>query len=291
MFKSLRYIFSLFLIFSLTLEAKSLLYKVSSKTSTVYILGSIHLAKPEIYPLAKEITYAYKNSDILVLELDPTSPESVQSIQKAMITEGMYSEGKSLKSELSKKTYVELNKYLNKTGMPLGAMEKMRPWVVVLQLSVVEMMRLGYSPDLGIDQHFLKMAKEESKPIIELETAEQQMALLSKNDKSFQDKLLFYTLKDMKEIEPMLNEMFKGWKSGDANRMDKIMSLSINDSPDLKEMYDDLIIKRNYSMTERVENFLRTKKDYFVVVGAGHVVGEEGIVSLLKKAGNTVTQY
>ena len=277
MLKKFGYFSSLFLIFTLSLEGKSLLYKVSSQTSTVYVLGSIHLAKKEVYPLDEAIEEAYSSSDILVLELDPTSPESMMTIQNTMVSLGMYPKEKTLRTELSRKTYMHLKKYAANTGMPLDKMEKMRPWVVMLQLSVVEMMRLGYSPDLGIDQHFLNKAKHDKKPIIELETAAEQMALLSKDDKKFQDTLLFYTLESMHEIEPMLDLMFGAWKNGDAKTFDKIMSKSINDEPELIEMYDDLITKRNHTMTQRIKSFLTTKKNYFVVVGAGHVVGDEGI--------------
>ncbi|HIC44016.1 MAG TPA: TraB/GumN family protein [Sulfurimonas sp.] len=291
MLKKLGYFFSLLFILSLSLEAKSLLYKVSSKTSTVYILGSIHLAKPELYPLAPEIEKAYRSSDVLVLELDPTSAESSASIQKSMFSLGLYPQGKSLSSQLSSKTYTALKHYAAKTGIQLDQMEGMRPWVVMLQLSVVEMMRLGYSPELGIDQHFLKKAKKDKKSIIELETAQEQMAVLSKDDKDFQDKLLFYTLKDMKELEPILNEMFISWKKGDASSFDEMMSKSIKEDPSLIIIYDDIITKRNYTMTARIEGFLKTKKNYFVVVGSGHVVGKEGIISLLKKHGFTMTQH
>jgi len=291
MLKQLGYIFTLLVIFSFCLEAKSLLYKVSSKTSTVYVLGSIHLAKADIYPLATTIQEAYNTSDVLVLELDPTSQESAKTIQSTMVSLGMYPQGKTLRTELSRKTYMSLKKYAANTGLPLEQMEQMRPWVVMLQLSVVEMMRLGYSPDLGIDQHFLAKAKEDMKPIIELETAQEQMELLAKEDKDFQDKLLFYTLKDMKELEPLLDEMFRAWKLGDARSFDKMMSKSLDDDPSLIGIYDDLITKRNYKMTARVEGFLKTNENYFVVVGSGHVVGKEGIVSLLRKSGYKVTQY
>jgi len=290
MLKNLGYLFSLFLIFSVTAQGKSLLYKVSSETSTVYVLGSIHLAKKEIYPLDEAIQKAYKQSDILVLELDPSSVESTATIQNTMITLGMYPPGKTLKTELSHKTYKRLKKYLANIGMPLDQMEKMKPWVVMLQLSVVEMMRLGYLPELGIDQHFLNKAKQDKKPIVELETAQEQMALLANEDKGFQDKLLFYTLKDMQNIKPMLKEMFQAWQSGDAESFDRMMSVSVDDDPSLEPIVDALITQRNYKMTDRIKGFLQTDKNYFVVVGSGHVVGDEGIVTLLRNDGYKVIQ-
>ena len=290
MLKKYSYVFSLFLIFSLSLEARSLLYKLSSKDSTVYILGSIHLAKQELYPLDKEITQAYKKSDVLVVELDPSSQESILTMQKTMMSSGMYPAGKSLQTELSAKTYSALEGYMSNIGMNVSSVEGMRPWVVMLQLTVTEMMRLGYSPELGVDKHFLDQAKAEQKLVVSLETAEEQMALLSREDRTFQDRLLLYTLESMHELEPMLDDMFRHWQRGDAKAFDKIMSMPLQTDPGLKDIYDDLIIKRNYKMTEKIEGFLKTKKNYFIVVGSGHVVGEEGIISLLKQKGYKLTQ-
>jgi len=290
MFKKYRYLFSLLLIFSLNVDAKSLLYKVTSEDSTVYILGSIHLAKPELYPLDEEIRKAYNKSDVLVVELDPSSAETMHVMQNSILNSGMYPRGKNLKTELSSKTYKLLKEYMQKTGIPLSSMMKMRPWVVMLQLSITEMMRLGYSPELGIDKHFLDQAKAENKRVLSLETAQKQMALLSKDDKQFQDRLLFYTLESMHEMEPMLDKMFSSWKVGEAKAFDKIMSMPLTTDPSLKDIYNDLIIKRNYTMTKKIEHFLKSKKNYFVVVGAGHVVGKEGIISLLKGSSYKVAQ-
>ncbi len=288
--KKYRYIFSLLLVFTFSIEAKSLLYKVSSKNSTVYILGSIHLAKEELYPLDREITNAYNTSDILVVEVDPSSQESVIAMQNTMVASGLYPQGKRLSTELSPGTYDLLKRYTDKVGISLESMQQMKPWVVMLQLTITEMMRLGYSPELGIDKYFLDKASTDGKPVMELETAQEQMALLSKEDQEFQDKLLLYTLESMHEMEPMLDEMFKGWRRGDAKAFDKVMNAPLETDPSLKGIYEDLITKRNYKMTERIEDFLKSNKDYFVVVGSGHVIGEEGIVELLSDRGFSVIQ-
>jgi len=291
MSKKVGYIFSLFILLAFSLDAKSILYKVSSKTSTVYVLGSVHLAKAELYPLAKEIENAYSKSDTLVVELDPSSAESTEVILNTMQTSGMYEEGKTLQTELTPKTYKVLQDYTSSSGIPLDMMEQMRPWVVMLQLTVAELMRLGYSPDMGIDKHFLDDAKLTNKRVLELETAQSQMDLLSKNNKEFQDKLLLYTLESMKELEPMIDDMFNSWINGDAEGFNKIMAIPEGTEQGVKDIYDSLITKRNYKMTDKVEQFLKTRNNYFVVVGAGHVVGKEGIVALLKKRGYKVTQH
>ena len=281
----------LFLLITVSLlDAKSILYKVSSKSNTVYILGSIHLAKPELYPLDKAIEKAYKKSEVLVVELDAQSEESAVKMQTAMLKLGIYPDSKSLKTELNSKTYKQLQEYTTKAGVPLQMLEQMRPWVVMLQLSVVEMLRLGYSPELGIDKHFIDRAKDDKKSILELESIDEQMALLSRDDKEYQDKLLRYTIESMHEIEPMLESMFKSWKKGDAKDIEKTFLLSMKNDTDLDEIYDVLITKRNKKMTKKIVDYLKEEKDYFVVVGAGHVVGKGGIVNLLQNRGYKVSQ-
>jgi uncharacterized protein YbaP (TraB family) len=290
MLKKSRYIFSLLLVFALGLEARSLLYKVSSEQSTVYILGSIHLAKAELYPLDEAIVKAYEKSDVLVVEVDPSSEVSVSMMQEVMSDLGMYPPGMSLKTQLSENTYKSLLSYTKKIGLSIDEMQRMKPWVVMLQLTVTEMMHLGYSPELGIDNYFLDRAKAENKTVAELETAAEQMALLSKDDDAFQDKLLLYTLESMTELEPLLKSMFDSWKNGESDKLEKIISLPLDEDPSNKEIYDELITKRNYKMSEKIEGFLKSDKDYFVVVGSGHVIGKEGIVNLLQRRGFRLIQ-
>lgn len=284
----------LFLLFILlaavSLEAKSLLYKVSGPKNTVYILGSIHLAKPELYPLDSAIEQAYRKSDVLVVELDAESPDSAAKMQQAMATLGRYKKGRTLRSELGRDTYRQLQAYAKTAGLSLEQLEQLRPWVVVLQLSVLEMVRLGYSPDLGIDKHFVDMAKRSNKPIVALETVEEQMALLSREEKAYQEKLLRYTLTSMQQMEPMLSTLFISWRKGDAKTIAKLFVLNMQEDPELKEIYNALIKNRNDRMTEKIMAYLKTDSDYFVVVGAGHVVGDDGIVNLLKKNGLQVIQ-
>ena len=222
MLKKSRYIFSLLLIFTLGLEGRSLLYKVSSKECTVYILGSIHLAKPELYPLDEAIIKAYEKSDVLVVEVDPSSEVSVSMMQDTMLDSGIYPPGMSLKTQLSEKTYSSLLAYAKKGRISIDEMQRMRPWVVMLQLTVAEMIRLGYLPELGIDKHFLDKARADKKSVVELETAAEQMALLSKDDEAFQDKLLLYTLESMIELEPLLETMFVDWQKGDSDALERI---------------------------------------------------------------------
>jgi uncharacterized protein YbaP (TraB family) len=290
MFSKFTLIFLVLLLSVLTLDAKSLLYKVTSASSTVYILGSIHLARPELYPLKSVIEEAYDKSDVLVVELDAQSQASALYMQNAIKRLGSYPKGKTLQTELSETTYTALKRYTHKAGLPLQAMEKMRPWTVMLQLSMTEMLRLGYSPEFGIDKHFLDRAKQDRKRISALETIQEQMALLSRDDRAYQERLLRYTLSSMSSMEPMLKKLSFSWKNGDAETIEKMFLLSVHDDANLKDIYDDLIIKRNYKMAQKIESCLKSDSDYFVVVGAGHVIGRDGIVDLLEKRGYKVIQ-
>ena len=287
-------LFRFILLFSLLsfslLNAKSILYKVTSNSNNVYVLGSLHLAKPELYPLDKAIENAYNESDFLVVEINAQTPESADSMQLAMLNHGIFQNSKSLKTELSPQTYKQLQLYATKTGIPLQMLEQMRPWVVMLQLSIVEMLRLGYSPELGIDKHFVDKAYQDNKSILSLETIEEQISLLSKDDKDYQDNLLRYTIESMNDLDPMLDSLFISWQKGDAQSIEKIFLQTMQDDKNLDVIYDELITKRNNTMTKKILNYLKEDKNYFVVVGAGHVVGQGGIINLLKKHGYKVSQ-
>jgi len=284
----------LLLFFVSLLNAKSLLYKIDSKSNSIYILGSIHLAKQELYPLDSAIEKAYRESDYLVVEVDAETPKAQMEMQKTMLKLGIYQNNKSLKTELNPKTYKQLKDYTTKAGISLEILHQMRPWVVMLQLSIVEMLRLGYSPELGIDKHFLDMARVDKKSIKTLESLQEQMALLSKDDKVYQDKLLRYTIESMSEMEPMLESLFISWEKGDAKAIEKMLLLSMKDSINtdgyLGEIFDALITKRNKSMSKKIISYLKDDKDYFIVVGAGHVVGKDGIINILKKRGYKAVQ-
>jgi hypothetical protein len=276
----------LFIAFSLS--AKNFMWKVEKGKSTMHLLGSIHVAKPDLYPLNKKITQAYENSNNLVVEVDVK--KSQMGLQMKMLSVGMYKD-KTLKDVLPTDLYNDLSKRATEVGLPIVAINKMKPWLAGLSVSMFQMKKLGYNPESGVDLHFLTLAKKDNKTIVELETGEFQLDLLSGFDEKLNILNLKLMLKDWDESESILSKMFNEWKTGERKTLEKLSNKYVKKYPELKIYYKKLLTDRNINMAKKLDEMLKTNKNsYFVVVGGGHLVGKDGIIELLQKKGYKVTQ-
>ncbi len=266
---------------------KSFLWKIQSETNTVYVLGSIHFSKKEIYPLQQEIENAFDRSDFLVVEAK-VNDIGKADIQK-LIGDAIYPGDDSLKKHVSAETYERVKKEIGKLGIPTELIEKQKPWFLAMTLIALESIRLGLDPKLGIDIHFLSKA-EGKKKILELESLDYQINLLSGFSEKDQELFLLYTLKDMNIMEQELDKMIQAWTSGDTKAMESLMTKGVSEDRSLSSIYEKLIYERNRKMALKIRDFLKTKETYFIVVGAGHLVGSEGIIELLKRDGYRVEQ-
>ena len=288
-------VLSLFLLFLCALyngdavagTQKNFLWKVQSKTNTVYLLGSVHFMKKEIYPLNTQIEDAFQHSDVLVVEADINDVSRID-LQK-MLGSAFYFEGDSLEKHISPETLERVKKEYDEFGMPSLLIATQKPWFLALTLTSLKLVQLGFDPAYGIDVHFLSAASGK-KNIKELESIDYQIDLLSGFSDSEQEAFLLYTLNDMNSLEKNTDALIHAWKTGDVRRMELIIEKNIQDDSTVAAMYDKLLYTRNKNMVSKITEYLQTHETYFVIVGAGHVVGEKGIVELLKKKGYLVEQ-
>jgi uncharacterized protein YbaP (TraB family) len=286
----LRYLFLLLLICCGSVHAageRLLFYKLGAAGAQVYLLGSMHLARADIYPLREEIMQAFAAADTLAVELD-ISGENQFQIQQMILARGSYPEGETIREHLSPSTWNSLQREISGSGLPPQLLESMRPGLLVTTLSSLEMMKLGLSPELGVDRFFLDRARGQ-KRIHELETVEQQIGLLL--DFPQQDLLVRQTLAQLDGMEATMEELVSLWKAGDAPGLQKlILDDELARNPEFRVIYERMFDQRNIAMSKQVEGFLKSPGRTFVVVGAGHLVGEQGMVSLLKKRGYSPQQ-
>lgn len=268
--------------------ADSMLWEVRSETATVYLLGSIHMAKPDLYPLNVEIEKFFDKSSFLVLEINVLEVDQTALLQKIMI-EGMYSGTKTLRDDISPEVYAMLQAHLNKSSLPTAALMKLKPGILAMTLESLEYIRMGFSPEQGIDMYFALRA-EESKPILELESIEEQMNLiLNIPDAS---SLLKYTLLGISSYGEQLDAITEAWKEGDSEKLDTLLVKENFDKyPELASVKDEMIYKRNISMAGKIKGYLATDQTYFVVVGAGHLIGNRSILSHLEEAGYPIRKF
>ena len=269
-------------------EDKTLFWRVDSDQATVYLLGSIHFANESFYPLRKEIEQAFDVSDALVVEVDINSTESMQRFQYLMQTEGYYSGNETLKDHLSEKTYQQLQAYLKEAGIPASLVEKQKPGIVVLTLASIQAQQSGLKPEQGIDLHFLNKIKNDKK-ILALETMDEQLRIFL--DIEDADLLLQDSFYSLEMLEEEMQALINAWKQGDEKAMYKLLFEDLlNENSAIISLYESLYFQRNIKMTASIKKYLKQKGIYFVVVGAGHLLGDKGIVRLLENAGYRVNR-
>ena len=164
---------------------------------------------------------------------------------------------------------------------------KQKPGILVLTLTAVQVLKMGFMPDLGIDAYFLRKASNTGKNIIELETVDEQLdVFLNITDG---DLLLREALFSLHEAEMMMVDMIFCWKRGDEACLEGLLfEDTLSSYPSFVSIYDILFFRRNEDMANDIKTFLDSSGTYFVVIGAGHLIGDRGIPNLLKKAGYEV---
>ncbi len=258
------------------------LWRINNDRATVYLLGSIHALKPEMYPLAAEINHAFKRSDKTVFEVDIAE---VSSYEMSLVIQqrGTYIMPKTIESELSSETIRLLRNYLDQNNLDFAEVRQLRPWLLSMRISLMELTKLGYSSDLGIDYHYQQMARREGKPILQLETVMQQIDFLAADPPKIQDISLRYLLEEIQQVDRLIAELMSAWQEGEADKMYEISVQSSLDHPELEAQLNRLLDDRNVAMVKKIDSYLATADTYFVVVGALHMGGPRGILRLLGK--------
>jgi uncharacterized protein YbaP (TraB family) len=264
----------------------SCLWSVKTQSNQFYFLGSLHVLKQDAYPLSAAIGNAYADSQKIVFETDIAAMHE-PAMQAKMLELGLYPEGQNMLQNLDADTRQMLEKKMVELGLPLEQFSRFKPWFMALTLTTLELQKLGFNPIYGVDVHFYNKATADGKEIGALEPVAYQLNLLGKMDKQDQNAFLNQTLKDLSLVNELASDLVKFWKAGDAINLHALLYESFKDYPDL---HDRLLIQRNKNWVEKVETVMRENKNVLFVVGAGHLVGPESVVDLLRKKGYTVKQ-
>ena len=270
-------------------DEKHFCWKVTSGKAVVYLFGSIHMGKADLYPLPRPIEDSFAKADRLVEEIDPNDKEDQARVTRYIALQGVYGNGDSVENHIGEATRIRLADYAKKHQM--GSMYRQaKPWLVGLLIAQSEAKRLGFDTEIGLDKHFLEEAAKLKKPIEGLETGEFQIKLLSGFSDELQDQSLLATLLDAEKAQEMLERTMQAWKAGDPAALEDVVNYEVKRYPFLQTIVDKLLNERNDDMTKKIEGFLKTDSSYFVVVGAGHLVGKRGIVEQLRGKNYAIEQ-
>ena len=256
------------------------------QNKAVYLLGSLHVLKSDAYPLPKAINEAYSLSQKVVFETDLAAMTD-PAVQGKMMAMGLYPEGQTLFQNISDEMQSSLKEKMTNLGMPMEHFARFRPWFMAVSLTLMELQRLGFSLEYGIDIHFYGKAGMDEKEIGFLEPVDFQLELLGKMNARAQKAFLGQTLKDLDVASQIADDMLKYWKKGDADNLYALLFKSFEDYPQIENR---LIGQRNRQWVKKIEEMMAEEKNMFIIVGAGHLIGPGSVVALLKEKGYRVKQ-
>lgn len=291
---SLKFISLVFLSVSAIAHAKengqAFLWKVQNKHITVYLAGSIHALNEKHYPLPQAYLDAYNKSDNLVVELNINKLDPYLS--QALIQSKMWLPvNHTLEKYLSKAALDNIKRFNKKNKGEYDKLIRMRPWMVIEQLTGYQLRQTQYKAELGLDQYFLQMADKNNKPILELETLEQQIAAIADSPFNSQIAALEVSLSQLDDKD-YLKKMVGYWENTDPVGLYNFVYQDVVQNPKLKPMMNSLLDDRNKSMADVIDLYLNqpsnNRNNYFVVVGALHLSGPNSIQKQLEMKGHYV---
>jgi uncharacterized protein len=271
---------------ALPVEAASPVWVIHGPHSTLYLAGSIHLLPSQNSTLPAGFDRAYADSNRLVMELDMAKIDPM-AIAGWMTEHGTLPQGQTLRSVVGDSRYARVSSTASTLGAPLEVLDGQAPWVVSLELADLEYMHEGFDPQQGVEEQLVRRAQGDNRQTAGLESLDEELGGLEALGRDEQLHLLDQTLDDLKESQQELQEILTAWRAGDAARIAALLSREYREFPAL---YRPLVSARNQRWLPKIEQLLDGHENCMVVVGALHLVGEGGLLELLRRDGFTATQ-
>jgi hypothetical protein len=264
---------------------RHLLWSLQGKTNKVYLLGSFHLLKEsEQLPAAMDAAYADAEKLLMEIDMDDLDPASMQ---QDVLELAAQPQGQSLQQQLGPETYAAFANKVRPLNIDPAMLDRFKPWFAAITLVQVQMMKLGFDPNAGVEMRLTSRAAADHKPIQGLETAREQLEIMARMPDKLQREFLLYSVDDAERMATEVDELLAAWRGGDAAGMAKLLQEGFDEYPDL---YRPLTVERNRKWLPQIEQLLDDREDYLVVVGALHLVGKESVIDLLERKGYKVKQ-
>ena len=265
---------------------KNFLWRVQSGSGTLYLAGSVHALSADVYPLNPVYQKAFDASDMLVEEID-LNEAGLLTAAPMLLSKGMYMDGRTFNQVVSKETVAMVSDKLKGTPFALDLIQSMKPWMVMLMLSAMQVQQAGLDAQLGLDKHFYDKAIAAKKTVVGLETAESQIDRFDKMPESVQEQLLRTTLTELDTAQKELGAIVAAWRRGDTAALERTMLSGFMKYP---AVYESLIVERNRNWMPQLEKCLARTRPCFVIVGAAHLVGPDGLLKMLQQKGYKLEQ-
>ena len=262
------------------------MWLIEGQANRVYMLGSVHLLRKQDHPLPEVMEEAYQDAEALIMELDmdDLDPAALQAATNRM---GLLDDGVTLKDVIGEEAWDTALAAAEEIRIPLDMMSQSEPWLAAITIEQLILMRLGFNPLYGIELHMTTQAVADGKPITGLETAVEQLGFFDDMSVEAQTDLLMQTLTESREAGELMDEMIEAWRNGDVGYLEENM---LAEMAEYEELYATIVVDRNRRWVDDIVELLDDEDDYLVIVGALHMVGEDGVPTLLSERGIEIEQ-
>lgn len=264
--------------------AESSVWVVRQGNLVTYLGGTCHVLRQSDYPLPAEFERAYQAAELIVFEADPGQASSPQ-MQQLLARKSFYLDGTTLEQVLEPATYQMLKDYCQRSNLQLSVFTRLKPAMAALTLLAIELQRQGIDQG-GADLHFYQRAVADGKGQEALETIEQQLEFMLEMAKGREDRFMQYSIGELERLDEVFNDLIAAWRNGDDENIAKL------GGDDLREqfpgIFHTLFSARNAAWLPSLEKYIRSPETELILVGVGHLVGDDGLVAELRKRGYRV---
>lgn len=258
-------------------------YKITSPTTTIYLMGTTHVGKKDFYPLSDKILKALYASKKLILEV-VLSEAKIQEFRNQLLKDVFYPENLSLETDLTAKTYQELAIFLKKFNLPIALVKRYKPFYLYSMIATMDLQNQGYVAYYGVESYLTRIARRQGILLGQLETAAFQfdlLKLMAKVDDA--EEFVKFILAHFYESQKRTTKLFDFWRVGNFEKIKEYFKQEFVRVPKLQKIYQRLVDERDKNMALKLKNYLENENgQYFVAVGAAHILG---ILEVLKEAG------
>jgi len=280
------FVFFLLFVFTSQALAQSSVWLATKADNKVYLGGTIHMLRPNDYPLPSAYETAYRAADNLYFEIDIDLMNDPAG-QLSMLQRLMYTDGRTLQSVLTAEAYQTLTDYVAKFSMPMMMLQNMKPGMLISTLELLEFQIRGFTPE-GVDVHFHQRAKADGKSIYAFETVDEQIGFIETMGEGEESEYVLLSLRDLEKIDSDIESMISIWRNGAS---DDLVELFVEDmEQNTPGVYQSLLLDRNHKWMPILEAMFDDADTELVLVGVAHLVGDDGLVELLRARGYQVEQ-
>ncbi|MDZ7628864.1 MAG: TraB/GumN family protein [Parvularculaceae bacterium] len=262
------------------------MWRLTDADSEIYLFGTFHILPPSLNWTTPALDAAMEKTPFTMTEADTDSPAAQQKLASLVRELGLNAPGITLSSQLGPERAKQFERVSARFGIPMASLEPMKPWLALISLAVGVMQSEGYSADAGAEEIIRQRATAQKDTFSHFETAEFQMRALAGlgNEEWLAD--FERSLSQMADFEGFSQRTLEAWRTGDLESIEAEMIGPMKAAA--PGAYKTLIVDRNANWVSQIEKIMSGSDDYFIAVGAGHFMGEDGVVEMLKRKGYAV---